>query len=175
MSADNEEHAESLGSKLVKALKNSAGSGKREIEVEHEGSTARAKVHGAGPYGSSVDRFTVVGPARERSEEQAGEEVERQAAQIEDKVTYLPERLRQHEIAPGLSKGVLRSHPDELRNREYNEVELRGGGEIDVSRYRYNKKGGGRRRIPQPYSHETLERLADDLADALEPEVSDDR
>jgi len=160
---------DSLGRKLVRALKNSAGAGKREVEVEHEGTTAKADVQGAGPYGSSIDRLKVVGPDRERSDEQKDRAIRRQSRQIADDVTYLPERLQEHEVEPGLGGAVLRSRPEEMRNREYGEVEVEGGREIDVSRYRYDPQRTRRDRIPQNYSHEILERLTDDLGRVLEP------
>ena len=164
---------ESLGSKLVRALKNSSGSGKREVEVEHDGTTARADVNGSGPYGSAVDRITVVGPDRERTEGEAGEAVARQAGAIVDRVTYLPERLREHEVEASLGGGVLRSRPDEMRDREYHEIKLDGGRDAEISRYRYDPTRTRRDRIPQHYSHEALERLADDLSDVLGDEGED--
>lgn len=157
----------SLGDKLIRALKNSAGSGKRSIEVEHEGTTAAADVNGSGPYGSSIDRLTVVGPDRERPDPQAGEDVARQARAIVDRVTYLPEHLREHEIDAGLGGGVLRSRPEEMRDREYHEIELDRGRQAEVSRYRYDAAETRRDRIPQQYSHEALERLTDDLGAVL--------
>lgn len=174
MNADHKKRDEGLGGKLVRALKNSQGSGKRNIDVEHEGSSARARVHGSGPYGSSIDQLTVGGPERERSEEQAGRAVEHQVERLESDVTYLPERLKPYEVEPGLGKGILRSQPGEMRDREYHEFKLRGGDEVEVSRYRYTERGGGRERIPQSYSHELLERLTDDLADALDSADEDD-
>jgi hypothetical protein len=163
---------EGLGGKLIRALKNSTGSGKRAIEVEHEGTTAAADVNGSGPYGSSVDRLTVVGPdraahGRERTEEQASTAIERQARAIVDRVTYLPEHLREHEVDGGLGRGVLRSRPEEMRDREYHEVELGNGRQAEVSRYRYDPAETRRDRIPQQYSHEALERLTDDLGAVL--------
>ncbi len=166
MSKDDDKR-ESLGHKLVRALKNSSGSGKREVEVEHDGTTARADVHGSGPYGSAVDRLTVVGPDRERTEEEAGEAVSRQAAGIVERVTYLPERLREHEVDANLGGGVLRSRPEEMRDLEYHEIKLDRGRDAEISRYRYDRENTRRDRIPQHYSHEALERLADDLNDVL--------
>jgi len=164
---------DSLGRKLVRALKNSSGAGKRELEVEHEGTTAKADVQGAGPYGSSLDRLTVVGPDRDRSDEQKDRAIRRQAREIADDVTYLPERLREHEVEPGLGGAILRSRPEEMRDREYGEVEIKGGGEVDVSRYRYDSQRTRRDRVPQNYSHEILERLTDDLGRILEPAEED--
>ena len=164
---------QSLGSKLVRALKNSSGSGKREVEVEHDGTMARADVNGSGPYGSSVDRITVVGADRERTEEEAGDAIRRQAAGIVERVTYLPERLREHEVDAGLGGGVLRSRPEEMRDREYHEIKLDRGRDAEISRYRYDPKQTRRDRIPQHYSHEALERLADDLSDVLGDEEED--
>jgi hypothetical protein len=166
---------ESLGGKLIRALKNSSGSGKRSLEVEHDGTTAAADVNGSGPYGSSLDRLTVVGPdraahGRERTDEGAGDAVERQARAIVDRVTYLPERLREHEVDGGLGCGILRSRPEEMREREYHEVELGNGRQAEVSRYRYDPAETRRDRIPQQYSHEALERLTDDLGAVLEEE-----
>ncbi len=174
MSADGDERDEGLGGKLVEALKNSKGSGRRDLEVEHDGTRARARVHGSGPYGSSIDELTVVAPDRGRDAEQAGRDVERQVGRIEAEVTYLPERLRRHEVSPAHARGILRSAPGEMRNREYHEVEVRGGREVELRRYRYHPAGGGREKIPQSYGHETLERLTDDLAGALQPDEDEE-
>ncbi len=162
--------APTLGRKLVKALRTSSGSGKRTIEVDHEGSAAQADVHGAGPYGSSIDRLTVVAPDRDLGKEEAGDEVARQAEAVGEGIGYLPERLRPHEVEPRQGRAILRSEPREMRGREYHEVELKDGREAEVTRHRYNAGEPGRERIPQHYSHETLERLTDDLDRALRPE-----
>jgi|ETNmetMinimDraft_26_1059896.scaffolds.fasta_scaffold35522_2 hypothetical protein len=152
-----------IGRKLVDALKNSNGSGRREVEVDHDGATARARVRGSGPYGSSIDELTVVRPGDD------GGDIEHQADDLVERLSYLPERVRKHEIAPALGGGILRSEPDEMRNREYQEIGLQGGHEARVRRYRYDREAGERRAIPQNYAHETLERLTDDLADVLGP------
>ncbi len=159
---------ERIGRKLIDALKNSTGAGKREVEVDHEGATARAKIEGSGPYGSSIDELTVVRPGQKDGD------IERQADDLVDRLSYLPERIRKHEIAPGLGGGVLRSVPEDMREREYQEIELQGGEEARVRRYRYDKDAGERRAIPQNYAHETLERLTDDLAGTLGPREPDD-
>lgn len=159
---------ETLGKKLIDALKNSTGSGKRDIEVDHAGASARARVRGSGPYGSSIDGLTVAIPDGE------GEaDIERQADDLVDRLSYLPERIKKHEIAPGLGGGVLRSEPEDMREREYQEIKLNGGREADIRRYKYNSKKRERHEIPQNYAHETLGRLTDDLAEAMgddEPE-----
>lgn len=158
-----------LGKKLVDALKNSSGSGKREIEVDHGGASARARVRGSGPYGSSIDGLTVAVPDSE------GEvDIERQADDLVERLSYLPERIKKHEIAPGLGGGVLRSEPGDMREREYQEIKLNGGREADVRRYKYDGEQRERHEIPQNYAHETLERLTDDLVGSMgddEPEV----
>jgi hypothetical protein len=152
-----------IGRKLIDAVKNSTGSGRREVEVDHGGATARAKIGGSGPYGSSIDELTVVRPG------DGDGDIERQADDLVERLSYLPERIRKHEIAPGLGGGVLRSEPEDMRDREYQEIGLQGGHEARVRRYRYDPEAGERRAIPQNYAHETLERLADDLADTLGP------
>ncbi len=158
-----------LGKKLIDALKNSSGSGRREIEVDHEGASARAKVRGSGPYGSSIEGLSVQVP-------DGGEEADigRQADALVDRLSYLPERIKKHEIAPGLGGGVLRSEPEDMREREYQEIKLNGGKEADVRRYKYDKKKRERREIPQNYAHETLERLTDDLAGTLGDDAAED-
>lgn len=154
---------ERIGKKLVDALKNSTGSGRREVEVDHDGTTARARIEGSGPYGSAIDELTVVRPG------EGDGDLERQADDLVDRLSYMPERVRKHEIAPALGGGILRSEPDEMRNREYQEIGLQGGHEARVRRYRYDPEAGERRAIPQNYAHDTLERLTDDLADVLGP------
>ena len=158
-----------LGKKLIDALKNSTGSGKRDIEVDHEGASARAKVRGSGPYGSSIEGLSIRVPDGE-----GDVDIDRQADDLVDRLSYLPERIKKHEIAPGLGGGVLRSEPDDMREREYQEIKLNGGHEADVRRYKYDDKKRERHEIPQNYAHETLERLTDDLAGTLGDEPSED-
>lgn len=153
----------SLGKKLIDALRNSSGSGKRVVEVDHEGRSARARIRGSGPYGSSIDGLTVVSPGQDRG----SEDIDRQADDLVDRLSYLPERIKKHEIAPALGGGVLRSEPEDMRNREYQEIKLNGGGEADVQRYKYDESKRERAPVPQNYAHKTLERLTDDLADVL--------
>lgn len=158
-----------LGKKLIDALKNSTGSGKRDIEVDHGGASAQARVRGSGPYGSSIDGLTVAVPDGD-----GDADIERQADDLIDRLSYLPERIKKHEIAPGLGGGVLRSEPDDMREREYQEIKLNGGREADIRRYKYDSQERERHEIPQNYAHETLERLTDDLVDSLgddEPEI----
>ncbi len=164
---------DTLGRKLVKALKNSAGSGRRDVSAEHDGVEARARVEGSGPYGSSIDQLEVVAPERDGGGG-AGERVARQAERIERTVTYLPERLRREEVEPSLGGAVLRSRPEEMRGGEYYEFKLAGGREVDVRRHRVSADGRSRERIPQAHSHEGLERLVDDLAGVLtDPDEGD--
>jgi len=158
---------DTVGQKLVDALKNSAGSGPRTVDVEEGGIAVRAKVKGSGPYGSNLDQLSVERPDGELADD--GSPVEQQADAIVERVTYLPERLRKHEVEGGLGRGILRSRPEDMRDREYQELDLLEGRKIDVARYKFGVKGGKRKRIPQSFGHENLRRLTDDLAGALEP------
>ena len=164
----------SVGQRLVDTLKNSAGSGPRTVEVEEDGITVRAKVKGSGPYGSNLEQLSVERPDGERVGDGERSPVERQAHDIVERVTYLPERLRKHEVEGGLGRGILRSRPEDMRDREYQELDLLEGRKIDVMRYKFAVKGGKRKRIPQSFGHENLRRLADDLAEVLDPGDGDE-
>lgn len=89
-----------------------------------------------------------------------------QARAIAEGVRGLAERLVPVEIDERLGGGVLRSAPQEMRERRYFEVGLDGDA-ATVGRFRALPEGG---REAQDFSvtHEQLGRLVDDLSGALQ-------
>jgi len=137
------------------------------LEVEHGGVKVRARVRGADRFGCAIDGLEVQAPDRRVPPEAVGDTLRRQAERLRDRNTGLPERLKVHEVDPGLGTGVLRSRPDEMRGRRYSEVRLKGGHQAEVERYEYRPRESRRHAIPHELTHEALERLADDLAETV--------
>jgi hypothetical protein len=154
----------SLGERLVEALKGS--SEPREVEASEGGVVARATVSGADRYGCAVDHLSVSAPGR--APEDPGTEVRRQAEAVRDRVRYLPEPVEPIEVEPSLGEAILRTPPEEIRQGRYFEARLRGGREIEVQRFRADRQRSERECIPAPFTHETLERLADDLGEIVQ-------
>jgi hypothetical protein len=92
--------------------------------------------------------------------------IDEQAHRLPDALRVLPERVRPVEIAPSLGGAVLRSHPDDMVNREYFEVRTNGQ-EVTVERHRGD--ADGREQVPFTVTREQLGRMVDDLGRAMGP------
>lgn len=73
----------------------------------------------------------------------------------------LPDRVQPFEVSPDLGGGNLRSRPEEMRNREFFEVEVRGR-EVDVRKHRVGSDGT-REPVEWDFTREQLGRLLDEL------------
>lgn len=120
------------------------------VEVEQHGRRVIAEVAGAGPYGADLKRLRVEGEF----------DVPAAVDAIEQAVTRLPERLERFEVEP--TRGVLRTAREQVRDREYYEVEVTPDG-IDFARYRY-RGPGERELVTENYGRRELKQLVDDLA-----------
>lgn len=158
-----------IGKDLIEKIRGAPAEGveARPVEVERDGVRVRATVRGADRYGCAIDHVRVTAPGRPVPPEERGGVLRRQAERLAERSPGLPERLKVHEVDPGVGVGILRSRPEEVRGRRYTEVRLRGGREAEVERYEYRPEAGRRERIPQGFTHESLERLADDLAEVV--------
>jgi hypothetical protein len=79
--------------------------------------------------------------------------------------TLLPERLERFEVDAASGRGILRTARDQVRGREYYEVEVTEGG-IDFARYKYTAPGE-REVLGENFGHDSLKRFVDDLGDIL--------
>ena len=101
--------------------------------------------------------------SRVRVRKPAAVPVTREAAALPDRLRALPERLTPLEVDPGHGRGLLRTSVEEMRNREFFEVQIDGGRDLDLRRYRVDE-GGERQGIDWTMSREQLGRLLDQLA-----------
>lgn len=60
---------------------------------------------------------------------------------LPERIRSLPHRIQSVEVDPVLGGGLLRSRPEEMRKREFYQVDLVGQKEVGVRRYRVTKSG----------------------------------
>lgn len=96
---------------------------------------------------------------------QAGGRLNLNPARIEEKITYLGERLKAIEIEEGRGKALLRSAPPERDGRvlSFFEIALDPAEGLSLVRYAYDRKRGERFLVSAPLTRATLERLLADL------------
>jgi hypothetical protein len=166
----------SLGARVVDALKKGATGA---VEAEEGGVRARVDVVGSGPYGADVRGISVersgasgaggAGGAGGAKDPDRARRTGEAVRAIERRVDYLPERVKAHEVEPAQGRGVLRTEPRQVRDREYYEVEVDGGERVDVHRYRWEPGRSGREQVPENFGHKILRRLVDDLGGIVGP------
>jgi hypothetical protein len=88
------------------------------------------------------------------------------AAQIADRVTGLLEPLKVHEVDETSQEAVLRSEKPARKNDDlsYYEIRLNGLTSAVVHRYAANREVTGRTQISFALTHETIAKLAGDVA-----------
>ncbi|TNE85121.1 MAG: hypothetical protein EP330_27355 [Deltaproteobacteria bacterium] len=141
----------SLADALAEALdKKSEGT----ITAEHGGAKAHVDVVTSGPVGVRV-RGVKIERGRDVPIETAAEELPGQLAGV------LPERIHAVEVDPRLGGAILRTKPDEMRGREFVEVEVSGTRKVDIRRWEASDEG----RKPKDWAmtRDALGRLVDDL------------
>jgi hypothetical protein len=104
-----------------------------EVEIVIEGARATVDVVAVDKLGLTVRE---VGVCRERPFDLVEE-----CAALPDKIRSLPHRLHPVEVAPELGGGVLRSRPEEMRRREFFQVDLTGDRNVGVRRFRVGDDG----------------------------------
>jgi hypothetical protein len=87
------------------------------------------------------------------------------SAQIEDKVTYLGERLGIVETERNAGKSIVRSVPPRIDGQviSFYEMVLDGSKGLSLVRYEYDRQRRERTPVPSPLTRDTLERLLVDL------------
>ena len=86
-----------------------------------------------------------------------------ECAALPDRVRSLPHRIQPIEVDPILGGGLLRSRPDEMRKREFYQVDLVGQKEVGVRRYRV-AKSGDREQLDFTLTREQLGDLIDEIS-----------
>lgn len=130
-----------------------AGSG--TVHVDHDGAKATVDVVDSDRIGVRVRRVHV-----ERAHDRDPLEV---AADYERGLRPLPERVEPVEVDASLGGATLRTRPDELRDGEFFEVQVRGTRDTDVQRYKA-EPGQPREAVDWTLSRDQLGRLVDELA-----------
>lgn len=90
-------------------------------------------------------------------------ELETECRELPDRVRSLPHRLQPVEVDPLLGGGVLRSRPEEMRKKEFYQVDLVGDRDVGVRRYRVGKDGQ-RSPIDFTMTREQLGDLIDEIS-----------
>ena len=68
-------------------------------------------------------------------------DLETECQALPDRVRSLPHRLQPVEVDVGLGGGTLRSRPEEMRKRDFYQVDLTGGRNVGVRRFKVDKNG----------------------------------
>lgn len=126
------------------------------VEVDLPRGRARIDVVTSGPVGVEVERVRVTrdGPV------DVVREAERLSRRLE---RHLDEDLAPSEVDPRLGGAVLRTRPEQVRDREFYELEIEQAGEVELRR----KKGlasGGWGACSFPLTRRRLGRLLDELS-----------
>lgn len=122
------------------------------VEVAGPSGSAHVDVARAGPIGVRVRKVRVT----HDEDRDIAQEAERLGG-----LRSLPERVVPIEVAPGLGGAILRSKPDEMRDREFFEVEVDGAREVEVRRRRVTEDG--REAVEWDMTRDGLGRLLDEL------------
>ena len=139
-------------------------SGPQTLVVPHpeSGVTASVKADCSDRVGCQVWELNLTRPEAVP----ASADLKTRAERVAGRATGLREPLRLIEMDAGRDAALLRSAAPQKRGDDvfYYEVELKGGGGAGVRRYQASTTGGTRKQIAFPLTHETLAKLAGDLA-----------
>ena len=127
--------------------------GEDVVEVELPAGRAEVEAAEVGPVGVRLRRLRV---ERERDVD-----VAREAERLSDGLRSLGERVVPTEVDPRLRGATLRTHPDEMREREFFQVDLDAEGAVEVGRTRVTDEG--RRDVDWSMTRDQLGRLLDEL------------
>ena len=135
-----------LGGRLDRAL-----TGPGIVRVEHDGRTAEVDVVEVDRLGVRVRCVRVDAGPGARTVQEA-------AARLPGALRGLPERLVTVEVAPTLGGAVVRTAPEDVRDREF--FEARTDGQV-TELERLRATGAGRERVPFTVTREVLGRMVD--------------
>ena len=123
----------------------------KTVTVEGDGARAEIDVVEVDRLGVRVERVRVVRGPRD---------VEAEAAALPERLRTLPDRIAPVEVDPRLGGATLRSKPEEMRDRDFFQVDV-GREDVEVRRYRAGKDGRTAR--DWTMTREQLGRLIDEL------------
>jgi hypothetical protein len=158
----------SIGTKLTQAILKEAAM-KRPLPLEAHAQdgqvSATAKLVDHDRLGNLAESVAV------RSDNAASSSTRSKAEDFANRATYLPERLGFVETEAD-GGAVLRSTPQTMRgkNSEYFEAKV-GDNEMSLERFKPRDSGGGRDNVPFHVTDDTLARIADDAAQALQSQT----
>lgn len=139
-----------LGHALDGALGKKGKTG--EVVVEQGGAKAVVDVVDADRLGVRVRRVKVT-HAEER-------DVASEAAALPERLRNLPEHVAPVEVDPGLGGAILRTRPEEMREREFYQVDV-GKRDVEVRRFRAGDEG--REQADFTMTRGQLEKLVDEM------------
>ncbi len=158
----------SIGTKLTQAIQKEAAM-KRPLPLEasaQDGNvSATTKLNDHDRLGNLAENVRV------QTSAPASSSTRSKAETFANRATYLPERLGFVETDAGGST-VLRSTPETMRgkNSEYFEAKI-GDNAVLLERFKPKTSGGGRDNVPFYVTDDTIGRIADDAAHALQTPI----
>jgi hypothetical protein len=138
--------------KAIDAAIDAAAGAPGTVHAEAQGLSADVDVVDTDRLGVRVSRVRV--------HRDAPIDVREAAEVLPDRLRSLPDRIEPVEVAPELGGAILRTAPDEIVDREYFELDVRGS-ELDLKRHR--GVDGGREAIDWTMTRKQLEKLVDEL------------
>lgn len=152
-----------LSDATERALERRAREGGVGVEVVSGAERADARVTDLDRIGVKVGRIAV------RKADKV--DLEREVEELPGRLRSLPERLAPVEVDAAHGRAVLRTDPDEMRRREFFELQVQGARELEIRRFRISADGD-RERIDWTMTREQFGRLLDELAKApKDPDV----
>ena len=136
---------------LDQALDALEGAGEARAE-RPSGAQVTVKAEAVGPIGVRVRKV--------RLQRVAPVDLVRECEALPERLRALGERVVPVEVSPVLGGGVLRSHPEDMRQREFYQVEV-GPDSAELSRQRIQEEG--REEVDFDLTREQLRRLVDEL------------
>lgn len=140
---------------LGRAIDDALGAAGTTGKVEAEAGDARAEVEV-----SDADRLGVKVRSVKVTRSTA-RDVGAEAASLPERLRSIPERLQPVEVDPKLGGATLRTRPDDMRKREFFQVDVHGERDVEVRRYKVGAKG--RKPVDFTMTRDQLERLVDEL------------
>ena len=130
------------------------GTGSGTVSVDADGVTHEVEVDAVGPLGVRLRRLRV----RRGTDRDLGE-----AAQVlPSRLRPLPEKLVATEVDPRLGGATLRTRPEQMRKREFFQLDLRPR-EAELHRSRVTE--GGRASVPWTMTRDGLREVIEDLSE----------
>jgi hypothetical protein len=132
---------------------------------KHSGEAGTVSVHGdVGTADVEIVEFGRIGVrVREiRVDRRCEIDVKEEAQRMAERLRSLGEALAPVEVAPTLGGAILRTRPEEMRDREFYEVNVTSAGTSGVRRFRIGEDNG-RESVDFDLTRDQLGRILDEL------------